>query len=186
MVALISPHAAAHRVGTCQNPAQLLLFGFLGLQARVRASGKLRLEFLNPTGGIHVLQLAGIKRVARVANVDANFRSGATGYKRIPATAGNLGLLVLGMNVVFHRRISLLALDPCEWWLQATTVPVVHHPENLNCVSYRRYVAGSMPNAVPVEPFGPKGRLLAAFLEGDASLTGQIDIAMQPIGRLTY
>jgi hypothetical protein len=99
------------------NPAQLLLFGFLGLQTCIGTGGEFGLEFLDSTRRVNVFQLAGIKRVASVANIHANFGPGTAGNKAVSATAGHLCLLIFWMNRVFHRQSLLLALGSTGWWL---------------------------------------------------------------------
>ncbi len=84
-----------------------LLF-LLGLQAGVSSSGKFVLEFLDTARGIHVLQLAGVKRMASIANVDANLRSSAASLESVSTTAGHFGFVVFWMNTVFHRSLCLI------------------------------------------------------------------------------
>ena len=92
-----------HKPSSIMNPAWLLFL--LGLQASVGASRELVLELLDPTCGVNVLQLAGVKRVASVANVDADFGSSAACLEGIPTTAGDVSFVVFGMNAVLHRSL---------------------------------------------------------------------------------
>lgn len=81
---------------------RLLLLGLLRLQAGVSSGCELRLELLDTAGGVDVLQLAGIKRMASVANVDLQFLAGATRDKGIAAATCDLGFVILRMYVAFH------------------------------------------------------------------------------------
>ena len=82
-----------------------LLLGVL-LQAGVTASSKLALELLDTASGVYVLQLARIKRMADIADVNFHLFTRATRYKSISATASNLRVNIIRMNTVLHRRIS--------------------------------------------------------------------------------
>ena len=84
---------------------QLFLLGrFFGsrLKRRVSTCSKLRLEFFNTTCSIDELQFARVERMANIANVDSQLFSSASSDKRVPATTGNRGLLVVWVNSVFH------------------------------------------------------------------------------------
>ena len=72
------------------------------LEASVRTCSKLILELLDPTGGIHKLQLACVKRMANIANVHSKFLAGAASHETVPASAGNLCFDVFWMNAIFH------------------------------------------------------------------------------------
>jgi hypothetical protein len=84
---------------------QLLLLGgrFLGgLKACVSPGGELVLKLLDSPCGINELQLAGVKWVADITNVDLEFFSGAASGEAIAATAGHFGFEVLGVDAIFH------------------------------------------------------------------------------------
>lgn len=72
------------------------------LKASVSASSELILELLDPTSGVHELQLAGVERVANIANVHSKLLAGAASYETVPASAGNLCFDVFWMNAIFH------------------------------------------------------------------------------------
>lgn len=62
------------------------------------------LEFLHPAGGIHKFLLAGIKRMALIAELSADFFHGTAGGKNITAGAGYLAIRKkFGMNRFFHK-----------------------------------------------------------------------------------
>ena len=76
---------------------------FLLLKTGVTAGGKLVAELLNPTGGIHELQLSSVERVAGIADVHRQLRARTSRLKRIPATALYGRFVILGMDAFFHR-----------------------------------------------------------------------------------
>ncbi len=59
-------------------------------------------EAIHTAAGVHQFLLAGIKWVALVANLHADFRAGALGFKAIATGTGYRGGLVLGMDALFH------------------------------------------------------------------------------------
>ena len=83
---------------------QLLLLGcwFFGAETGVGTSSEFGLELFDASGGVNELQLAGVERMADIAYVNAKFLTNAAGLEGISATAGYLGLAVIGMDVVFH------------------------------------------------------------------------------------
>ena len=82
---------------------KLLLLGcLLGLQACIRSSSELVLELLDSTGGVNILELASVKRMAFTANVDFQLFANTSRLKRVPATAGDGRFLIIGMDAVFH------------------------------------------------------------------------------------
>ena len=80
----------------------------LGLLAVFAA--ELVLELFNTPGGVDELNAAGVERMARVANIDLEFRLRAARHEGVAATAGNFGFHVLRMNISFHRTISVFWL----------------------------------------------------------------------------
>ena len=99
-----------------ENPAadwlrQLFLLGgrFLGTKTCIGACSEFGLELFDSSGGIHELELAGVERVADVANVDAELFANAASLERIAATAGYFGFLIVGMDVVFHDFLATFA-----------------------------------------------------------------------------
>lgn len=88
---------------------QLLLLGnrlLLVLKASVGAGREFVLKLLDPTGGVDELQLACVKRVANIANVDLHFLAGAPRYEAVATATGNLGFEILGVDSVFHDSFS--------------------------------------------------------------------------------
>lgn len=81
-----------------------LRLGFLLslLQAGVGSVGEFGLELFDSAGGVDVLQLTGVERVASVANVDFEFLPRATRLECVPTTAGDRRVEVIRMNAVFH------------------------------------------------------------------------------------
>ena len=61
------------------------------------------LEPFYPPGGIDILLLAGIKRMARRANLGVDFLHGAAGLERVAAPATNHYLMVFWMYLVLHK-----------------------------------------------------------------------------------
>jgi len=82
--------------------ARLLLFLRGTLQTGVRSTGELALELFDSTGRIHILQLARVKRVTGVADVNLQLFPRAARLERVAATAGDRRLEIAGMNVFFH------------------------------------------------------------------------------------
>lgn len=75
-----------------------------GLKAGVGACCEFVLKLLDPTSRVNELQLAGVERVADIANVDLEFLAGAAGAEAVPATAGHFGFEVLRVDAIFHDR----------------------------------------------------------------------------------
>ena len=89
---------------------QLLLLRsrLLRRETRISPSSKLVLELLNPPRRVDELQLARIKRMANIANVDLQLFTRASSRKTVTATAGYFGLEVIWMNAVFHDQFPRL------------------------------------------------------------------------------
>lgn len=85
--------------------AQLLLFLLWLLKTCIRTSRKLLLELVDTSRRVDELQLAGVERMASVANVDLQFWHSATSRKRIAATAGDRRFLVVGVNIGLHWNL---------------------------------------------------------------------------------
>src|SRR5262245_14439330 len=66
--------------------------------------GHALLELVDATGGIDELLLAGIERVADIANSKENGGPGGPGLDHVAAGATNLRCLVLRMDVRFHTK----------------------------------------------------------------------------------
>ena len=75
----------------------ILLFAVANLDIRELAA-----EFLDPSRGVHILQLTGIERVASVANIDLKLRLRRAGHKAVSATAGDLRVHIIRMDVLLH------------------------------------------------------------------------------------
>lgn len=90
---------------------------FFLLKAGVGTTGEFTLEFLDPPSGIDILQLAGIKRMARVANVNLQFFTRAASCKRIATAAGDGGLEVFRVDAVFHLAFLPVVHEGefCRW-----------------------------------------------------------------------
>ena len=56
---------------------------------------------------VNILLLAGVEGVASAADLDPDLRHRASSREGVPATAGDLALHVLGMNVCFHCSVSI-------------------------------------------------------------------------------
>ena len=72
------------------------------VEAGIARAGELVLEFFDPSGGVDELQLAGVKGVANIANIDLQLRPRAAGGEGVAATAFDRGNEILGVNVLFH------------------------------------------------------------------------------------
>jgi hypothetical protein len=68
--------------------------------------GHALLEFIHTAGRIDELLLARVKRMAGIADTHNNHRLGGPGPDHIAARATNLGIHVLRMYVVFHKRLK--------------------------------------------------------------------------------
>jgi hypothetical protein len=93
-----APELRARNLSFC--PKKSIRFGGSWLLACPLAI--LLLEPLNPPGGVNKLHLACEKRVARGANFHTNRFPGATGGEFCPATTGDGGFIVIGMDVLLH------------------------------------------------------------------------------------
>ncbi len=95
------------RDGGRLNWKKLLLL-FLG-RGRCGSLGGLRLgeallEFINASGGIDELLLAGVERMADVANTDNDRFLHGTGLDDVAAGATNFRFLIIWMNVSSHKN----------------------------------------------------------------------------------
>ena len=74
-------------------------------------------EALYAAPGVENLLLAGIKRVARRANLKVNVlcQGGARGDHVATAT-GSIDLVIFGMNLWFHLAVSRLAVRHIKAW----------------------------------------------------------------------
>lgn len=66
--------------------------------------GHALLEFVNASGGIDELLLAGIKRVTDVADADEDGWPGGSGFDHITAGAPDFGVHVFRMSIGFHNK----------------------------------------------------------------------------------
>ena len=96
---------ADQRPGQRNNSLRLALL-LAGLQAGIGAAGKLRLEFLDTTRRVDVLQLARVERMASAADIDFQLFSRAARLKRVAATAGHGDIKIAGVNIFLHRANS--------------------------------------------------------------------------------
>jgi hypothetical protein len=84
--------------------ASLLLAFF---ETGVAGRSKLVLELLNAACRIDKLQLAGVERVAHVADVYLQLFARAASRKRVPTTTVDTSFMIFRMNVSLHRDVSL-------------------------------------------------------------------------------
>jgi hypothetical protein len=80
-----------------------LLAGGKRLLRGLRLGGAL-LEFVHASSGVHELLLAGIERVAHVANAHDDYRFGGAGLDLVATGATNLRVHILRMNVRLHKK----------------------------------------------------------------------------------
>jgi len=66
--------------------------------------GHALLELIDATGSIHKLLLAGIERVADIANTHQNDRLGRAGLNHVSAGAPDFRVLIFRMNFSFHTE----------------------------------------------------------------------------------
>ena len=102
----------------------LLLLGcwrLFRLQTCVSTSRELVLELLNSSSRIDVLELAGVERMASIANIHFQFLADTAGLKRIAATTGDQRFLIVGVDSVFHNTQPTSQekkeLPPLGWML---------------------------------------------------------------------
>ena len=69
----------------------------------MRLGGTL-LEFVHATGGVHELLLAGVERVAHVANAHDDQGLGGAGLDLIAAGATDFRVHIFRMNVRLHKK----------------------------------------------------------------------------------
>jgi len=62
------------------------------------------LEFVHAAGGVHELLLAGVKRMADVANADDDGRFGGTRLDHVAAGATDFRVHIFRMNVRLHKK----------------------------------------------------------------------------------
>lgn len=90
------------------NSLLLLFLRGEGRLGGLRFGGAL-LELVHAAGGIHEFLLAGVKRMAHVANTDDDDRPGGAGLDHVAAGATDFGIHILRMNVCFHKRPHKIA-----------------------------------------------------------------------------
>jgi hypothetical protein len=101
---------------------KLGLFLFLGGKGRLggQGLGGALLEFVYATGGVHKFLLAGVKRMAGVANADDNGGLGGARFDHVATGATNLSVYIFRMNVRLHKKDSKLTIHPrdnkLEFW----------------------------------------------------------------------
>ncbi len=82
----------------------LFLLGLL--KAGVVACRELVLEFLDTASGINKLELAGVKRMASVADIDLQLLHRTSGRKFVAATTADIRHVVFRMALFLHRSDS--------------------------------------------------------------------------------
>ena len=83
----------------------LLFSRFFRLQTGVATRCKFGAELLDSSGRVDEFQLARIKRMASVADINLHFGPSTAGLKRVPATARDGRFEVFGVYTLFHRII---------------------------------------------------------------------------------
>jgi hypothetical protein len=77
----------------------------------LRLGGTL-LEFVHAAGGVHELLLAGVERMADVANADDNDRPGGAGLDHVAAGAPDFRVHIFRMNVRLHKKGRKVTMNP--------------------------------------------------------------------------
>jgi hypothetical protein len=85
------------------------LFSLRGLRL-----GEALLELVHAAGGVHKLLLAGVERVAHVADADDDGGFGGTRLDHIAAGATDFRIRIFWMNVRLHKRAAKL---PRNLWM---------------------------------------------------------------------
>jgi hypothetical protein len=80
----------------------LFLRGVFGL--RGQGLGGALLEFVHAAGGVHEFLLAGVKRMADVADADDDRGFGGTRLDDVATGATNLGVHIFRVNVRLHKK----------------------------------------------------------------------------------
>ena len=85
---------------------EALLFLLLGRSGGLGSLGlgHSLLELVHSTGGIHELLLAGVKRMARIANADDDHGLRGSGLDYIAARATDFRVHIFRMYICFHKR----------------------------------------------------------------------------------
>jgi len=65
------------------------------------------LEFIHAAGGVHELLLAGVKRMAHVADADDDGGLGGTRFDHVATGATDFRVRIFRMNVCFHKKGQL-------------------------------------------------------------------------------
>ncbi len=83
-----------------------LNFLFLGRSGGLCGSGfgGALLEFVHATGGIYELLLAGVKRMAYVADADDDGGLGGTRLDHVTTSATHFSVRIFRMNISFHKK----------------------------------------------------------------------------------
>jgi hypothetical protein len=80
------------------------------------------LELVHATGGVHEFLLAGVKRMADVADADDDDRLGGTRLDHVAAGATDFRVHIFWMNVRLHKKDGKLIRktgdDKREFWLK--------------------------------------------------------------------
>ena len=85
----------------------LLLARFLWRKAAIGSGSKLLLELVDAACGVHVFELPCVKGVTFIANVDLQLGADTSSRERVATTTANGGFLVIGVDAVFHRVLSV-------------------------------------------------------------------------------
>ena len=86
---------------SCNRLLLLRLLAFF--EACVTGGGEFAFELLNPSSRVDEFQLARVKRMTLVADVDLQLFTGAARRKGVTAAAMDAGLMIFGMDVRLHR-----------------------------------------------------------------------------------
>ena len=84
-----------------------LLFALLR-KATVGACCKFLLELVDSSSRVNVFQLAGVKGMTLIANIDLQFWSNAACLETVAATAGHGRFLIIWVNAVFHGVFQMV------------------------------------------------------------------------------
>ena len=90
------------------------------LKATVGACRKLLLELVDSSSCINVFQLARVKRVALIANIDLQFGSHTARLETVAATTGHSRFLIIRVNAVFHGVFQRFEVS--QHWLEYSAV----------------------------------------------------------------
>ena len=83
------------------------------------------LEFIHASGCIHKFLLAGVKRMAHIANANDNHRLGGAGLDHVATGATNFRIHILRMYINFHKRPEKI---PLRRWMTSRKFGILGIP----------------------------------------------------------